>query len=152
MRIEPYLADVEAHAPQLEFVKGHIALLSPDFVMPTEDWRTATDRHVGDGNYISVWEFGVEQGYKVTLKETLESRASGVVARGITVEAFGLPDGCAILSQYAGSFADAPYLELRVSGLELRVSGPEEVVTIIAQRFREEFEARASGPNTETSK
>jgi hypothetical protein len=143
--VEPYLADVGVHAPQLQFVKRHIALLSPDFMMPAEDWRTRTDRHVSEGDYISVWEFGTEQGYKVILNETLESRASGVVARGIMVESFGLPDGCAILSKYESSFAHPPYLELRVSG-------PEEVVTTIAERFREEFGAGAPGVDKTTSK
>ncbi len=141
VRIEPYLADVGVHAPQLEFVKRNIALLSPEFVMPTEDWRTGTDQHVGGGDYVSVWEFGTGQGYRVTLSETLESRASGVAARGITVEAFGLPGGCAILSRYGSSFTQAPYQELCVSG-------PEEVVTLIAERFREEFGPRAGGADT----
>ncbi|MDQ5824183.1 MAG: hypothetical protein M3441_08225 [Chloroflexota bacterium] len=140
VQIEPYLADVGVHAPQLEFVKRHIALLSPDFVTPVEDWRTGTDRHLGDGEYVSVWEFGAGQGYRVILSETLESRASGVVARGITVETFGLPGGRAILSKYGRSFTQVPYLELCVSG-------PEEVVTLIAERFRQEFGPRAGGAN-----
>ncbi|MDQ3703721.1 MAG: hypothetical protein M3437_00590 [Chloroflexota bacterium] len=141
VRIEPYLADIGVHAPQLEFVKRHIALLSPDFVMPHEDWRTGTNRQAGDGHYVSVWEFGAGQGYRVILSETLESRASGVVQRGILVETFGLTGGCSILSKYASSFAHAPYLELSVSG-------PDEVVATIAERFREEFGLRADGAGT----
>lgn len=132
VRIEPYPADGEVHGPQLEFVKRHAALLSPGFNVPDEDWRTGTVKHLGDGYYATVWEFGLGQGYRVTLSETLESRASGLIARGILVETYGLPDGCSLLSKYESAFSHPPYIELLVSG-------PEDVVALIAEKFREEF-------------
>ncbi len=132
VRIEPYLAGAGVHAPQLEFVKRQMALLSPGFETPHEDWRTGTYRHLGDGEYESVWEFGTDEGYRVTLNETLESRASGVVARSVTVEAFGLPEGLSIWTRYESSFSQRPYLELHISG-------PEEAVAIRAERFRHQF-------------
>jgi hypothetical protein len=132
VRFEPYTVGGEVRGPQLEFVKRHIALLSPGFRVPEADWRTGTARHLGDGDYLTVWEFGSGQGYRVTLNETLESRASGVAARSITVEAFGLPEGRTLWSRYESSFSHPPYIELRVSG-------PEDMVALIARRFREEF-------------
>ena len=144
VRIEPYTGSVEAQGPQLEFVKRCARSLSPDFNVPEEDWRTGTVEHLGDGDYTTVWEFGVGQGYRVTLNETLESRASGVVARGILVETYGLPEGHALWSKYESSCAHPPRIELGVSG-------PEDVVALIAERFREEFGLAVGGDDGESA-
>jgi hypothetical protein len=144
VRIEPYTGSVEVHGPQLEFVKRYAGLLSPDFKVPDEDWRTGTAKLLGDGDYATVWQFGTGQGYRVTLNETLETRASGVVARGILVEIYGLPEGHALWSRYESSFAHPPRIELGVSG-------PEDVVALIVERFREEFGLAVGGGDDEAA-
>jgi hypothetical protein len=137
VRYQPYHDSDLNSAPLLSFIRRHVTLLDPDFREPsTDEWRESQEQR--DWHMITVRLSGREKGYRMTYDELLEPRASGIVASGVTVEAFGLPEGCEISVRCERSWHDPRYIELSVSG-------PEPAVQAIEAAFAREFGPDAKG-------
>ncbi|HEX8230899.1 MAG TPA: tetratricopeptide repeat protein [Chloroflexia bacterium] len=135
IRYQPYSDQDQNSTPLLYFLKQHITGLDPQFEAPPDKWTEKTED--SDWDNLRVSSCGINQGYRVTYNQSYEPRAMGIAVSGVTVEAFGLPPGYEFWIKCERYWYDPRYLELRVSG-------PEQAVQVIADAFAEEF-----GPNQE---
>ena len=133
-RHEPYWDQDANYAPLLDFARRYAPLLVPGFSAPSEP--EADGRHVRLGVAGEWgWQYGSGSGFKVTLWWELQPRYDEVTLDGLSVEAFGLPEGIAL-----------KLITERASGgpryIELHVSGPEAGVSAIVRAFRPELAER----------
>ncbi|MDQ5824756.1 MAG: tetratricopeptide repeat protein [Chloroflexota bacterium] len=134
IRHQPYWDQDENYAPLLDFARRYALLLVSGFSAPEEsnsEWRHV--RLDVDGE--QGWQYGTDSGFKVTLWWELQPRYDEVTVDGLSVEAFGMPEG-----------ADMKLTTERRSGedryIELEVSGPEEGVEAIVRAFGPELAQR----------
>lgn len=140
IRYQPYSDQDQNSTPLLGFLKGHITVLDPQFEAPPEEWTEKTEDSDWDNMRVSTC--GINQGYRVTYNQSYEPRAMGIAVSGVTVEAFGLPPGYEFWIKCERYWYDPRYLELRVSG-------PEQAVQVIADAFAEEFGSNQEQPLSE---
>ncbi|MDQ5823939.1 MAG: tetratricopeptide repeat protein [Chloroflexota bacterium] len=141
VRYQPYSDQDQNSAPLLDFLKRHITALDPNFQAPHDEWTEKTED--SDWDNVRVSSCGTNQGYRVAYNQTYEPRAMGIAVSGVTVEAFGLPAGHEFWIKCERYWYDPRYLELRVSG-------PEQAVQVIADGFAEEFGPNQEQPLSET--
>ncbi|HEX8600930.1 MAG TPA: tetratricopeptide repeat protein [Chloroflexia bacterium] len=133
IRYQPYSDQDQNSTPLLDFLKRHIIVLDPQFEAHPGEWTEKTED--SDWDNLRVSTCGTNQGYRMTYNQTYEPRAMGIAVSGVTVEAFGLPQGYEFWIKCERYWYDPRYLELRLSG-------PERAIQVIADAFVEEF-----GPN-----
>lgn len=134
IRHEPYWDQDANYAPLLDFARRYAPLLVPNFNAPLEpeaEWRHV--RLDVDGE--QGWQYGTGSGFKVTLWWELQPRYDEVTVDGVSVEAFGLPEGVALKLITERESGEQRYIELHVSG-------PEAGVTAILRAFHPELAER----------
>lgn len=135
VRHRPYWDRDENYAPLLEFARRYAPLLVPGFSAP--DARNSEWRHVRlDVDGEQGWRYGTDSGFKVTLWWELQPRYGEVTADGLSVEAFGMPEGAGVKLTTERRSGEDRYIELEVSGPE---GGVEAIVLAfgpeLAQRY-----------------
>jgi tetratricopeptide (TPR) repeat protein len=106
----------------------------PGFSAPAEpqaEWRHV--RLDVDGE--QGWQYGTVSGFKVTLWWELQPRYDEVTRDGVSVEAFGLPEGVVLKLVTERESGEQRYIELHVSG-------PEAGVAAIVRAFHPELAER----------
>lgn len=141
VRYQPYSDQDQNSAPLLDFLKRHITLLDPSFKTPHKEWTEKTED--SDWDNVRVSSCGINQGYRVAYNQTYEPRAMGIAVSGVTIEAFGLPQGYEFWIKCERYWYDPRYLELRLSGAE-------QAVQAIADAFAAEFGPSQDQPLSET--
>ncbi len=134
VRQEPYWDEDNNHAPLLEFARRHAPRLVPGFSAPEEasgEWRHV--RLDVDGE--EGWQYGGEGGFKVTHWWEIQPRYDEVTVDGLSVEAFGMPEGVALKLTTERRSGEGRYIELEVSG-------PAEEVEAIVEAFGPELAQR----------